>query len=232
MVCHGPLACRNCFRAVNGDVAEADGFQLENGPGWWGASDPVVLVLGQSKGRNQSKVETLGVFDEIAFAGLRVRLAAVLGAISIEMNYANLDKHFTATEDYFAFASILRCAISAANGKTSGSPLMGALRTSIAGAWLDTCLRTWMRYYNPRLRLVVALGLSRKYVNGVMQKLAALHGADFARVNEYVARVESVTWVFAQHPSPISQNHFRRWTSDEPHRARDLVRHAVADAGI
>jgi hypothetical protein len=52
---HGPITCRACFEDRDPAVTaiESGGFRLVNDPGYGGAPDPVVLVLGQSKGRTQ-----------------------------------------------------------------------------------------------------------------------------------------------------------------------------------
>lgn len=64
---HGPLSCSICFSHCNAPET-ANGWRLINDPGYWGATDPVVLVLGQSKGKTQRDVFDGGdpTFDKAA----------------------------------------------------------------------------------------------------------------------------------------------------------------------
>lgn len=226
---HGPLVCSKCF-PVNQPVVESNGWRLVNDPGLWGARDPLVLVLGQSKGNTQLRVQRGGEFDRVAFAGLRERLADVLAVIGIELNRENLDRHFSHAEADVAFASVVRCSLSDPNGKTSGSPIIAAMDDSVAENWITECMRTWLLQPTPRLRVVVMLGITPAYVKGIMRKLKELHYGTFEQLDVLVARAVGVLWVFAQHPSRISENHYRRWISMAPYSARDAVHKYVKTA--
>lgn len=124
---HGPLKCRRCFEVHDSSIIEVDSWRLVNDPGLWGATDPVVLILGQSKGNTQARSWSLGEFDKVGFAGIRDRLARVLDRIGIDIDVANPDKHFSSDEPNLAFASVLRCSLSDRFGKTSGSPIIPAM---------------------------------------------------------------------------------------------------------
>lgn len=222
---HGPLSCTRCFADCSVPI-EANGWQLINDPGYWGASDPLILILGQSKGNGQRRVFALGekAFDAVAFAGVRERVSAILDKIGISLDKANIDKHFSATETDIGFASLLRCSVSDPKGKTSGSPIIGAMNDPDADRWIDNCMHTWLFNLNPRLKLVVLFGLTPRYTRLVSAHLRRLHNQSYRRIDNVAVEAAGVTWVFVQHPSLISQNHYERWISPLPHAKRDAVR--------
>jgi hypothetical protein len=228
---HGPLNCTKCF-SLNQHATNANGWQLINDPGHWGAEDPVVLVLGQSKGNTQRSIFARGSssFDRAGFAGSRPRLANILAKIGINISPKDVDSHFQASETNIAFASVLRCSISFPSGKTSGSPLNKAMHDHDAGIWLSTCMRTWLSKPYTRLRIVVLLGITQSYVDGIMDRIRDLHPSTFIRLDMGTAVAAGITWTFAQHPSPISENHYQKWISDAPHKKRDLARNHVLRA--
>jgi hypothetical protein len=87
---HGPLDCTKCFADCT-RPQKTNGWQLVNDPGYWGAADPRMLVLGQSKGMKARRVYARGepAFDAVAFAGIRDRLAEVLASIGISLDKTN-----------------------------------------------------------------------------------------------------------------------------------------------
>jgi hypothetical protein len=224
---HGPLSCTRCFEANGSQSIEVNGWRLINDPGLWGASDPVVLVLGQSKGNTQVRQLLRNSFDSVAFSGVRDRLANILAGISVHLDKANLDKYFSASEQNIAFASLLRCSLSDVNGKTSGSPVIHAMGDAKADAWIVSCMDQWLLRPNPRLRLVVFLGLTDEYVKRVMSHLQALHPATFRKMDQSAVSAAGIVWVFVQHPSRISENHYQRWINSSPHSKRDSIRRRV-----
>lgn len=224
---HGQQGCRLCF-VDHGPAANAidgDEFRLVNDPGYWGAPDPVVLVLGQSKGRTQWRAQA-NDFDAVAFAGIRDRLSDILGIVGIPVGH-DFGSRFTAEEEYFGFASLVRCSLSTADGKSSGSPVTRAMRSPQADRWVRTCMQRWLTHLNPRLRLVVLLGLSDDYVAAVVARIRDLHPSTFRAVNTTTVHAAGVIWSFVQHPSRLSENHYRSWIGDGPHRKR-----ADAAAGV
>lgn len=222
---HGPLNCSQCF--VDCKTPEvANGWRLVNDPGYWGASDPVVLVLGQSKGNKQRKVFAQGdaAFDAVAFAGIRDRLAKILDKISIRLDKADVDKHFRASETEVGFASLLRCSVSDPTGNTSGSPIIGAMKDPDADKWIENCMRKWLSEFNPRLKLVVLCGLTDAYKNRVTAHLSKLHANTFRKIDKFASEAAGVVWLFIQHPSTISENHYQSWIGTAPHLKRDEAR--------
>ncbi|MFD1521525.1 hypothetical protein [Pseudonocardia yunnanensis] len=143
------------------------------------------------------------------------------------MGTTDFDSRFTASEEYFGFASLVRCSLSTVDGKSSGSPLGRAMRSTPADRWVRNCMQRWLIHPNPRLRLVVLLGLTDSYVTAVTARLRDIHPTTFRAVNATTVHAAGVVWTFLQHPSRLSENHFRTWISDEPHRKR-----ADATAGV
>jgi hypothetical protein len=222
---HGPLQCAKCFTDCNLPEA-ANGWRLVNDPGYWGATDPVVLVLGQSKGKTARDIYARGgpEFDKVAFAGVRDRLAEILDKIEIHLDKHLVDKHFTSAEQNFGFASLLRCSLSDPNGKTSGSPVRHAMDDELANKWIVNCMQKWLTLPNPRLRLVILFGITDDYAEKVQDRLKLLHGRSFEKINKVAAKAAGMTWIFAQHPSKISENHYQNWISTSAHKKRDAVR--------
>jgi hypothetical protein len=126
---HGPISCLSCFPkgSVPGCTLEANGWRVDNNPGYWGAANPEVLVLGFSKGANQRSVRP---FDEIAFNNARANLAEILGALGLIEPLADIDACFTAAEPKLGFASVVRCGlgkeVEAGKYATSGDAVSGA----------------------------------------------------------------------------------------------------------
>lgn len=225
---HGRLGCRVCF-APGDTQTHADGYRLVNDPGYWGAPDPVVLVLGQSKGRNQWLPQEHD-FDSVAFAGIRDRLRNILERAGIGVETDDFDSCFRADESYFGFASLVRCSLSRADGTSSGSPVSSAMRSPAADSWIRTCMERWFTQLNPNLRLVVLLGTTDAYVRAVSERLRDLHPATFRAVNDTTLTAAGVIWTFMQHPSTVSENHYRRWIGDEPYGKRAAAQDAVRAA--
>jgi hypothetical protein len=79
---HGPIQCRLCFGSAERTLELGD-WRLHNNPGYYGSTNPRVLVLGFSKGANQNRAAEEGNFDKIAFAKARHRLQAVLEVLKL-----------------------------------------------------------------------------------------------------------------------------------------------------
>lgn len=228
---HGEQDCRLCFGECRDQVLNVDGWRLVNDPGYWGAADPKVLVLGQSKGNTQIQTLHRSSFDKVAFAGIRDRLAAILDSVGVPVRISGkFDETFTEREKDLGFASLLRCSLSCPSGKTSGSPVTAGMSDAIVDTWVGNCAKRWLSELNPRLRLVIFLGLTPAYVNGVMRHLRVLHPRSFKKTGQVTAEAAGVTWVFVQHPSRISENHYQRWIDGHPHPKRDAVATRVASA--
>lgn len=230
LLSHGEQDCRLCFDECDGRILIKSGWRLVNDPGYWGSIDPRVLVLGQSKGNTQVRALSRSSFDTVAFAGIRDRLALILESIGVPVAKDQFHKAFIDGENDLGFASLLRCSLSDPAGKTSGSPVTAGMSDAVVDHWIGNCAKRWLSELNPRLRLVVFLGLTPAYVKGVMRHLKAVHPKDFRQTSKVTASASGVTWVFVQHPSRISENHYQRWIDRNPHPKRDVVAASVASA--
>lgn len=231
MTSHGPLPCRACFRSCSADELREGPWLLVNDPGHWGAADPAVLVLGFSKGNTQRTAYRGGEFDAVAFAKSRDRLRNVLARIGLVASDDDIAPRMTAAERDFAFASLLRCSLSKA-GKTSGTIMVEALASAPPRDWIRTCVETHLAQLSARTKVVVLLGITARYVEGVVAHLERLHQGRFKRTSLTTARGDGRRYVFVQHPSRLSENQYRAWMSLAPHAKRDAAIAAVKESGV
>lgn len=227
---HGPMSCRACFPDSSDAVIHGP-WMLINDPGYWGAADPLVLVLGFSKGNTQRRAYQMGEFDKVAFAKSRDRLRNVLARIGLLPADDDIDLRMMATERVFAFASLLRCSLSKGH-KTSGSITVEAISGPPARQWIETCAQTHLGGLTSRTKLVVLLGLTDRYVEAVHGLLARLHDSEYQRTSATTGRSKDRTYVFVQHPSRLSENHYQAWLSHKSSKKRDAAIAAVNSSGV
>lgn len=180
-VVHGLLACRACWADCPENHRFLDGgeAQIQNDPGYWGAADPIVLVLGMTKGFTQSNSMTTDPrkYDDVAFSGFRPRLLQSLQAIGLMRDVSDINSKLRATETEYGFASVIRCSLTAIgkDGATSASSkVIAALKKPEAQQAFHTCVNTFLPRLSKRTRLVVLLGNDDSYVaymNQAMKKL-------------------------------------------------------------
>ncbi len=212
---HGPVNCNYCFPAGSapGCTVEFGGWRVANNPGYWGATEPEILVLGFSKGANQRS--TLA-FDQIAFHNARGNLAEILTALDMLAPDADINVCFSAAEKKLGFASVVRCGLgkeAEQSGKyaTSGD----VVRAAIAGGspvrrFFDACTEQFLKVLPPSLRVVVFLGLDEPYVEAIFQRMSELH-PNVRRVSDLAYATNSVTFVHVIHPSPLATSHRQAW---------------------
>jgi hypothetical protein len=214
--CHGRISCRVCWKDGEGNHKLMDGqsAQLVNDPGYWGAPDPSVLVLGMSKGFTQSNMMATdqGSFDRIAYAKFRKRLLQGLQAVGLMEGVQNIDPKLTAAEKEFGFASVIRCSMTANDGGefvSASGKLISALKRPQAAAVMDTCLKTYIGALSPKTRLVVLLGNSSGYVDYMRKAMPKLF-SDYAAADGYdglLYKAGGRFFVHVAHPSG-SNGHF------------------------
>src|SRR4051812_38683676 len=100
---HGRVDCADCFPSVTnwGGAYERDGWRLERNPCAWGSDDPIVLVLGFSKGVNQTRdlIEADGRgYNAVPFRSMRNNLTAILRRLSLLAPHDDVDRHINAEE--------------------------------------------------------------------------------------------------------------------------------------
>lgn len=234
---HGYGNCRDCF-PNGGDVRAISDWRLTNIPTYSGASDPEILVLGFSKGANQSKVAIRGEdFDKIAFAGARDRLAQVLGTLGLMPRDRGIDALMTAAEPRFGVASLVRCSLCQQQGDnclTSGSVVPNAFNTPDVHAIIQRCTAKYLGQLPAKTRLVVLLGTSDNYIKKTTQRFAQLY-RDFRAINPVSFSAGGATWLYATHPSP-GNGHFKAWIEKGPENGsgqkRLLAQTAIKPLGL
>jgi len=215
---HGPISCLSCFPkgSVSGCVLENDGWRVDNNPGYWGAANPEVLVLGFSKGANQ---RSSLAFEQIAFHNARSNLAEILGALGLIGAATDIDACFTAAEPKLGFASVVRCGLGkeVAPGKyaTSGDVVRSAIASgSAVRRFFDGCTDRFLKYLPTSVRVVVFLGLDGPYLETLFQRVGQLHPSA-RRLNDLAYATETITFVHVIHPSPLATSHRRAWLRDD-----------------
>lgn len=91
---HGELACTRCFPKQEKELRVAGKFQwqLLHGPGAWGGQDPLVLLLGFSKGETQLKAVGKHAFEDIPFKDMRPNIERVLRRLALIPKHVSLSQ--------------------------------------------------------------------------------------------------------------------------------------------
>lgn len=167
---HGPIACRRCLPGTGAqwEFHNSDGSRwcLENSPAAFGATSPGVLVLGFSKGVNQSKAGL--AFDDIAFAGMRKQLAAILQ--SLRLLARPIDECIRAGEQRLGFGSLIRCSVAQWDpqkekySKSGNAILQKFAKGDVTAQVAKNCVDQFLRELPARTKLVVLLGNEARYI--------------------------------------------------------------------
>lgn len=236
MFSHGPATCARCWAASTKLVQECGSFRLVRDPGHWGASDPLILVLGISKGNTQSRAFGSETFEAVAFKGIRHRILEAFHAVGLLVNETKgaFEKRFSASECDYAFASVVRCSITGMDRKkgihTADSPnvLPAFERGSLGSKFVENCVNEHLVSLPPRTRLVLLLGNTDAYIkrlNGIIDRLRG----PVTSLNEVAYDCDGVRFVHIAHPSKAN-GHFRKFVRGEGKagRKRDLAREALS----
>lgn len=210
---HGPTQCRKCLPETALTAAMGD-WRLQNNPGYYGSSNPEILILGFSKGANQVKVADCGDFDRVAFANARHRLQQVLEVLGIMPTDRSIDDIMTAREPQFGTASLVRCSLAklkAGTYRTSGDVIPSAFATKATALVIRTCAETHLQTLPSATRLVLLLGTADAYITKTQALLRSIH-SDFRQVNQVAFEAAGALWLYAAHPSP-GNGHFSDWIS-------------------
>lgn len=233
---HGWQACRACH-AAGSEVRIEGNWHMRANPGFWGNSNPEVLVLGFSKGATQIQTAIHGDFDAVAFAGMRTRLAQVLDALGVDLRGQPIDEALSAKGNILGAASLVRCGLSLDEGNglvTSGTIMPQALRSPAARGFMATCIDRHLNPLPSSVRLVVLLGTTEAYMKGV-RKLFEERFVDYRSINEVTFSAQGRMWVFAAHPSPAN-GEFKKWLSgsllEGSGRKRYLAQQAVGHTPV
>jgi hypothetical protein len=227
---HGWQACRACH--LSGQDLRIDGeWHLRANPGYWGAGEPKVLVLGFSKGATQIAAAEEGAFDMMAFAGMRPRLQQVLDSLGIDLAGQSVDQALSVDSRVLGAASLIRCGLSVMeNGelKTSGTIMPKAARAPFAQKVMRTCIAQHLDPLPASVETVVLLGTTDAYVKGV-KSLMKEQFADYREVSEVAFTAQGRKWVFAAHPSPAN-GEFKHWLIGSANSTSGRKRHLAIQA--
>jgi hypothetical protein len=233
---HGPFQCRACFCGNESTLALGE-WRLHNNPGYYGSSDPEILVLGFSKGANQNKATEGGDFDKIAFAKARHRLKKVLETFNVMPSNRGIDALMTAREPKFGVASLVRCSFDKMIGgtcKTSGDLIPSAFTNTSTLPIIQRCSSTFLGKLPKGVKLVILLGTGDPYIAKTKTLFSKLYN-DFSNINSVAFRAGGVLWLYAAHPSP-GNGHFESWVSagveDPSGRKRYLALQALEETRL
>ena len=215
---HGRISCSACFPASSpsGSTRNIGAWRIDNNPGYWGAPNPEVLVLGFSKGANQSRALP---FDRIGFAGARGNLREILSALGLTASDVDMDAHFTAAGHTFGFASVVRCGLGLeaepGRWKTSGDVVRQAVEEgSPVREIFDRCTERHLSRLPASVRTVVFLGLDEPYIQAVFKRMSTLRPS-IRRHGPLSYGDGEVTFVHVIHPSPLATSHRQSWLRDD-----------------
>ena len=185
-------------------------YLIVNDPGYWGAADPRVLVLGMSKGQTQANAIVTayhdGTFDQVAYQGFRSRLLRVIQEMGLMSGDKSIDRHLQADETEWGFASVLRCSLTAhdKNGTYSAksSAVIQGMKTA-ARPFIISCIDEHLRPLSRRTKLVILLGNDNNYFTAIESTMAEIF-SDYAKhpkLGPVVFRAGSRFYVHVAHPS-------------------------------
>jgi len=233
---HGPQTCRVCFSGGEKEQ-HMDEWRLTNNPGYYGSSNPKILILGFSKGATQNKEAENGEFDRIAFAGARGRLRRVLETLKLMPKDRDIDALMTAKEQDFGVASLVRCSFCKwkdGKWKTSGDVIPSAFANKRTLGVIKQCAKQHLQLLPKSVKLVILLGTSDDYIGNVTKMIQTLH-RDWSEVEPGAFDAGGARWIFATHPSPLN-GHFDSWiekpVSNKSGAKREMALRAIAPLNL
>lgn len=232
---HGRLDCTTCWVGCNAHVRTFGGgrFQLERNPGAWGARNPRVLVLGQTKGHSQADLMRVSVygpafFNRCAFAGLREELQRIMISVGLVSSEVDFDALFTEQEADFHFGSLIRCTLTARNdeqdrrGNTKGwtsdsSKVAKAFDTAEGAEVLNTCTSRFLSSLPNRLRLVILLGNSDGHIKRVQKAIGRIYTdlLPHPEAPDVAFTAGGRTWVHLLHPANRRDRNRDAWLAGD-----------------
>lgn len=229
------MTCGRCWKGITEKVQEIGHFRLVRDPGHWGSSNPSTLVLGISKGNTQSNAFGRERFDTVAFKGIRHRMLEVLQSVGLleGETVRHFESRFTADENEYAFASVVRCSLTGMDRKkgthTADSPnVIPAFKSgSLGNRVASNCVDQHIVQLPQSTKRVVLLGNSDAYVKALRSLIGQSRG-DLQAINEIAYRAGNVLFVHVTHPSK-GNGFFGAYVRGEgvSGRKRDLAREAI-----
>jgi hypothetical protein len=237
---HGWIGCDHCHESPERSrligKSSPPEWKIERPNGAWGSTDPLVVVLGFSRGARQSKPRP---FDEIAFSGLRGPLTEIMQVLGLLGASDHVDNRILSTEKDFHFASLFRCSVSMWDKKKSdyaksGNSILGKfLASSETRQIAETCTERFLAALPSRTKLVLLLGNSADYVDGCRSLFERLY-PDVHSLNDVAYSNGAITWVHTIHAA-AQGSYIPQWLTGADTaigRKLALARAAVDSSGI
>lgn len=239
---HGRINCSKCFNTEcewDKNNIEAEGYMLENNPCAWGSSNPQILILGFSKGYNQTRNILESNLNDIPFRKMRNRLDSALKRVGVLKEFESVNQKINESETEFAFGSLIRCSISKFNPKknkyekTGNNILSSTFKNKFAGQIAHNCIEKYLTDLPEKTKLIILLGNDDKYMEYLEELLTKFY-PDINRINQVAYKVKDKTFVHIAHPS--GQNgHFGSWLNGiqgAQANKRDLAIQAIQQSGL
>lgn len=217
---HGKIQCARCFpneKATWGQSVLTKGsWQLENNPLAWGGRNPVVMILGFSKGDRQCAVIRAGAdLDKLPFAGMRANLTAILRRLGLLDRDRLVDDLIASRDPDIHLGSLVRCSIAKLDPATqkpmkAGDVIAATAADATGREIVAACAERFLRDLPPRLRVVVLLSNDDAWTQYCFEVVKQLH-PQAVRLNEVAYKTGNVTWVHVVHPSGSSGRHIPAW---------------------
>lgn len=211
------MDCRLCWGNSIEKQTFCDGrrSKIVNDPGYWGASDPRVLVLGMSKGNTQSEAMSEswrnGDYDDVPYKGFRPRLLKVLQAVGLMPGVESLESRIKETELSYGWASIMRCSLTGLKPDgtfgASSAQVIAAMKRPEANVWLSNCIASHLGRLSRRTRLVVLLSNDDNYMRVIRKTMKGVFGQAYEEhpsLSPVVFRAGPRIFVHVGHPSPLN----------------------------
>lgn len=223
---HGFLNCKRCFAHPDTKAQEWQGkfrWRLEHGPAAWGSRNPLVLILGFSRGDAGTKAMNRGPFNEIPFLNMRPNIERVLYRLKILPEGIRLTQKIHDQEKDFAFGSMIRCSIAKWDSekekfiKSGKRMLTDCVYDFPSSDILRSCTATFQSELPERLMLVLLMGNEREYVKGCFEAIKSIRPT--------LEMLEPVRWKGKEHP--VAYNDGRVTWCHFPHAAGHAISHLI-----
>lgn len=240
---HAKIDCTKCYTnqsVIWGETTQTLGtesparWRIENTPATWGSENPEVLVLGFSRGQNQSHARQ--PFDQVAFSGMRKQLTKILQRLELLKGYEIVDTKIRADEKDFAFGSLIRCSIAQWDSRTEryaksgGGILTACMKDKASRVVAKNCINRFFSTLPERLRTIVLLGNENKYVNHCRELIAA-EVPGIRTINAMAYGNDKLLCVHTVH-AKAQGRYIPNWLDGEPNPGSQAEKRALAVAAV
>lgn len=243
---HGRVECAICHQgqpfSFDHTKTTAGSWRITNNPLAWGNAEPEVVVLGFSKGPEQTGALASQPHDKIAYRKGRTNVAKILHHVGLlpAPDSKLVDSAIADKSGRYHFGSLVRCTVERFDEKkelwtgTGGGMLDKFVATDFGSQVLSNCSARFLANLPSRTRLVVMFGLGTKgnYVSNCRKAYADARSGPWRDVNEVTYTDGEIVVVHTEHFA--SQGRLLPdWLSGDAHPrgklgmlAREGVKHA------